>query len=249
MHIIPHLVPRRSNKPVSAGKSCAAAVNVPPTNATHRLQSNGILALHGVAVSPPCHSTPAWHRSQSYSTSSCKSPLRDSQHKTYATSMLLPFPVLLSSHIQARKKFALLGLLALGIFITIIQVFRIRTVRNLSNYLDSSSLIMWSTVENNLGIIVASIPTLAPLFKYYTEKTQKSSSGNSHGLYAVKPRGSTRNGSFPLGSGVRRDTHIRGPSEGGSEEFILGDVGTITKSTEVTVSTSVKEEPKSTVGR
>lgn len=38
---------------------------------------------------------------------------------------------------------------------------------------------MWSTIENNLGIVVASIPTLAPLFKYFVEKTQKSSSGNS----------------------------------------------------------------------
>ena len=67
--------------------------------------------------------------------------------------MLLPFPVLLQSHIQKRKKFVLLGLLALGIFITIIQVIRIRTVKNLSNYLDSASLILWSTVENNMGIM------------------------------------------------------------------------------------------------
>ena len=69
--------------------------------------------------------------------------------------MFLPFPMLVRSHIQKRKKIALLGLLALGTFITIIQVIRIRTVKNLANYLDSGSLIMWSAVENNLGIIVA----------------------------------------------------------------------------------------------
>ncbi len=67
--------------------------------------------------------------------------------------MLLPFPVLLRSHVQKRKKLALLGLLALGIFITIIQAIRIQTVKNLANYLDSASLIKWSAVENNLGII------------------------------------------------------------------------------------------------
>lgn len=67
--------------------------------------------------------------------------------------MILPFPVLVRSHIQKRKKFALLGLLALGTFITIIQVIRIQTVKSLSNYLDSARLVMWSTVENNLGII------------------------------------------------------------------------------------------------
>jgi hypothetical protein len=177
--------------------------------------------------------------------------------------MLLPFPVLLRSYIQTRKKLALLGLLALGIFITIIQVIRIRTVKNLANYLDSASLIMWSAVENNLGIIgtvhfiskahrscntdlillVASIPTLAPLFKYYAEKTQKSSTANSRSrsLYALRPSRGTRDGSIPLGSGIDQTTHVYGPSRGPSgdsvsEEFILHDIAKITKTTEVRVS-------------
>ncbi|KAF1829899.1 hypothetical protein BDW02DRAFT_535275 [Decorospora gaudefroyi] len=158
------------------------------------------------------------------------------------TVMFLPFPVLLRSQIQNRKKVVLLGLLALGTFITIIQVLRIRTVRNLANYLDSSSLIMWSSVENNMGIIVASIPTLAPLFKYFAEKTWKSSSGgnyaNQRSLYGPKSRRSTRQASIPLGSGTHQTTHVRGPSEGGSEEFILGDLSSITKKTEVTVSSA-----------
>lgn len=160
--------------------------------------------------------------------------------------MFLPFPVLLRSHIQKRKKFALLGLLALGTFITIIQVIRIRTVKSLSNYLDSSSLIMWSTVENNLGIIVASIPTLAPLFKYFAEKTQKSSSGKSpnpsRAIYGHASHRSTNKGSFPLGSGTHQSTHVRGASEGGSEEFILGDVSGITKKTEVVVSAHTRTD-------
>jgi hypothetical protein len=165
--------------------------------------------------------------------------------EAYFSSMFLPFPVLLKSHIQKRKKVALLCLLALGTFITVIQVLRIRTVRNLANYLDSSSLIMWSTVENNLGIIVASIPTLAPLFKYFVEKTQKGSYGHSttrsKSLYALRSRRSTRQASLPLGSGVHQATHTSGPFEGGSEEFILGDVDATTKKTNVTVSSHVRE--------
>ena len=158
--------------------------------------------------------------------------------------MFLPFPVLLQSQIQNRKKVVLLGLLALGTFITIIQVIRIRTVRNLANYLDSSSLIMWSAVESNMGIIVASIPTLAPLFKYFADKTRKSSSGNSGfrsrpSLYVLKTR--TRQESIPLGSAGYYTSHVRGPSEGGSEEYIMGDVAQITKKTEVTVSSSERE--------
>jgi hypothetical protein len=88
-------------------------------------------------------------------------------------------------------------------------------------------------------LTVASIPTLAPLFKYYAEKTQKSSTANSRSrsLYALKTSRGTRDGSIPLGSGVERTTHIYGPSEEvGSEEFILGDIAKITKTTEVMVS-------------
>jgi hypothetical protein len=160
--------------------------------------------------------------------------------------MFLPFPVLVKSHIQNRKKVALLGLLALGIFITIIQVIRIQTVKSLANYLDSGSLIMWSTVENNLGIIVASIPTLAPLFKYYAEKTQKSSAAKStnqsrsQSFYALKSLRSSRQASFPLGSGTDHTTHIAGPSDRGSEEHILSDSGAISKTTEVTVSSNTR---------
>jgi hypothetical protein len=161
--------------------------------------------------------------------------------------MFLPFPVLVKSHIQKRKKLALLGLLALGIFITIIQVIRIQTVKNLANYLDSASLIMWSTVENNLGIIVASIPTLAPLFKYYAEKSQKSSTAKSitqsrsRSLYALKSLRSTRQNSIPLGSGIDRETIVTGPPDGPREEFIIGDVGFITKRTEVTVTSNTPQ--------
>ncbi|KAK3939575.1 hypothetical protein QBC46DRAFT_143905 [Diplogelasinospora grovesii] len=89
------------------------------------------------------------------------------------TVMLVPFPVLLKSQIQTRKKLVLLGLFGLGLFITVIQIIRIQTVKQLANYIDSAPLILWSTVENNLGIIVANVPTLAPLIKYYNERSRR----------------------------------------------------------------------------
>ena len=91
--------------------------------------------------------------------------------------MLLPFPVLLKSRIQTRKKLILLGLFGLGVFITVIQIIRIQTVKQLANYIDSAPLILWSTVENNLGIIVANVPTLAPLVKYYNERGSRGVGG------------------------------------------------------------------------
>ncbi|KAJ4391271.1 hypothetical protein N0V93_004888 [Gnomoniopsis smithogilvyi] len=84
--------------------------------------------------------------------------------------MALPFPVLLDLKMQDRKKIVILGLFGLGIFITIIQIIRIQTVRRLTNLTDSAPLITWSSVEANLGIIVASIPCLSPLIKYFRER-------------------------------------------------------------------------------
>ncbi|KAJ4985322.1 integral membrane protein [Stagonosporopsis vannaccii] len=166
--------------------------------------------------------------------------------------MLLPYPVLLRSHVQKRKKLVLLGLLALGVFITIIQVIRIQTIKHLANYLDSASLIMWSTVENNMGIIVASIPTLAPLFKYFAEKTQKGSGAYStshpRSSHVLKSGPGASEGVFPRNSGAA--IQIYGPGEdGGSEEFILGDVTSITKKTEVKVITYDREEADKKKGK
>lgn len=158
--------------------------------------------------------------------------------------MILPFPFLLRTQIQKRKKIALLGLFALGGFITVIQIIRIRTVKSLTNNLDSSSIIMWSTVENNLGIIVTCIPTLAPLFKYFAEKSQRSSTTKyaqqSRSMHTPRPWGTSKQGTIPLGSGINQGSRTRNCSRGGSEEFILGDVVAITKTTEVTISAHVR---------
>ncbi|KAJ4424671.1 hypothetical protein N0V82_000599 [Gnomoniopsis sp. IMI 355080] len=79
------------------------------------------------------------------------------------------------SKMQDRKKVVILGLFGLGIFITIIQIIRIQTVRRLANLTDSAPLITWSSVEANLGIIVASIPCLSPLVKYFRERVTTAS--------------------------------------------------------------------------
>lgn len=99
--------------------------------------------------------------------------------------MFLPFPVLMNLKMQNRKKLVLLGLFGLGVFITVIQIIRIMTVKRLAVYTDSAPLIMWSTVETNLGIIVACIPCLSPLFKYFKDRTVSASRGRSKKAYDV----------------------------------------------------------------
>lgn len=84
--------------------------------------------------------------------------------------MILPLPVLIKAQIQRPRKMILLALFALGIFVTIIQIIRIDTIKNLSNYLNSSISILWSIVETDTGIIIASIPTLPPAVKAVSAK-------------------------------------------------------------------------------
>ena len=132
--------------------------------------------------------------------------------------MLLPFPVLVKSRIQTRKKLILLGLFGLGVFITVIQIVRIQTVKQLANYIDSAPLILWSAVENNLGIIVANVPTLAPLVKYYNERGSKGAAGynsgnrrtgGTGGMYAQGgSRGGTAHGTETGGGGGGDDRGV-----------------------------------------
>jgi len=63
-----------------------------------------------------------------------------------------PIPLLANSRLPTRQKVVLIGLFTLGFFVTICQLFRIVTIKNLKNYIDSSMLIMWSMVELNLGV-------------------------------------------------------------------------------------------------
>ncbi|KAI1662556.1 hypothetical protein F4813DRAFT_2219 [Daldinia decipiens] len=97
--------------------------------------------------------------------------------------MLLPFPVLIKTKIQTRKKVILLGLFALGFFITGIQIIRIQFLKTLSNPLNSGPVVLWSIIEANLGVIIACIPVLSPLFKQsrnnYNKGTSESTWGNT----------------------------------------------------------------------
>jgi len=170
--------------------------------------------------------------------------------------MLTPFPVLLKSKIQKRKKVVLLGLFGLGLFITIIQIIRIQTVKKLANYLDSAPLILWSEVENNLGIIVANIPTLAPLVKYFNERSRGGGTGSnqrkpgsgypSRGVgsrYAMQTWGTGRPRGLEELDSDAASMDGAAVSKGNSTEYILetsngpadGGPAGITKKTEVTV--------------
>ncbi len=96
----------------------------------------------------------------------CLLPFFSNLHQlTHIYSMIVPLPVLIKAQIQTPRKLILLALFVLGIFVTIIQIIRIDTIKNLSNYINSAISIIWSIIETDTGIIIASIPTLPPAVK------------------------------------------------------------------------------------
>ncbi|KAI8280348.1 Satratoxin biosynthesis SC1 cluster protein 4 [Colletotrichum sp. SAR 10_98] len=158
--------------------------------------------------------------------------------------MFLPFPVILRSQIQQRKKVVLLALFILGVFVTIIQAIRVQTIKNLVNYLDSAKSIEWSVIENDIGIIIACVPTLAPLVKYFAEKSRSSTAGASrtkNSKYALQTWRTGRSGMQPLSAGVDRHASISATRttkpDDSTENILVQEPSGITKTTDIQVST------------
>ncbi|KAH6606121.1 hypothetical protein Trco_005274, partial [Trichoderma cornu-damae] len=153
--------------------------------------------------------------------------------------LVLPFPVLIKLQMKRRRKIALLCLFALGLFVTIVQIIRIQTINNLSNYLDSAETIKWSIVETAIGVIIACVPTLAPLITYFSEKT-RSGGGSSHtqarsggeGPYALQSWRAAKSGMRPLGSGSGVDDDGDNGSEKSTENILQGPVASASGASE-----------------
>ncbi|KAK7991070.1 satratoxin biosynthesis SC1 cluster protein 4 [Apiospora arundinis] len=121
--------------------------------------------------------------------------------------MFLPFPTLWQSRIQKRRKAVLLGLFATGLFITVIQIVRIQTIKNPADFLDPSKLVMWSYIEANLAIVVVCVPTLSPLATYFAEiKTSRTG---------------TTTGTWTGSRGTRAATAAPVPSSSSSSAYAL----------------------------
>ncbi|KAK2008049.1 integral membrane protein [Colletotrichum eremochloae] len=164
--------------------------------------------------------------------------------------MFLPFPVIITSQIQRRKKAVLLGLFILGVFVTVIQAIRIQTIMSLSNYLDSQQAIRWSVVEACTGVIIACVPPLAPMVKYFAAKSRNASGGGggSGGIprsskpsspYVLQTWGTKRSGMRPLGAGVDREASLTGTSATKAEDSTENILprGSTTKVTEPLITT------------
>ena len=94
--------------------------------------------------------------------------------------ILLPFPIIQRLQLNLQKKIALGCLFALGFFVSVIQIIRIRTIAKLANYTDSEPIIVWSIVEIHTGVCIACMPSFAPLLKSFGQSFGKKFTHNSH---------------------------------------------------------------------
>ncbi|PYI24522.1 integral membrane protein [Aspergillus violaceofuscus CBS 115571] len=80
--------------------------------------------------------------------------------------LILPIPLLMQLNIKPAQKAAVVCLFLLGLFTTICSILRLAQIHRVA-YEDENStmLVLWGTIEFNVGNIVTCIPFLAPLLK------------------------------------------------------------------------------------
>lgn len=118
--------------------------------------------------------------------------------------LILPVPMVLKLQMNNRKKVGLLALFLLGVFTTVCSIMRLTQVKSIISGADVTGIILWGTVEMNVGVshnrpigsafhhaneiqvILTCLPTLLPLIKYYADKKNSS----NHPSYPLESRGS-----------------------------------------------------------
>ncbi|KAL1972578.1 hypothetical protein VTN31DRAFT_6992 [Thermomyces dupontii] len=102
----------------------------------------------------------------------------------------LPIPLLLSLKIRPAHKAGVICLFLLGFFTTFCSVMRLTQIQTIA-YGDGNStmLVLWGTVEFNVGMIISSMPYLAPMLKHWI-----SDFGHQFGYSKGRSRGNASSG-------------------------------------------------------
>ncbi|KAJ9297322.1 hypothetical protein DTO271G3_4615 [Paecilomyces variotii] len=111
--------------------------------------------------------------------------------------MVLPMPVLKSLQLPQRQKLALMGVFALGSFVTVTSCLRLKSLFVISKAKDQTydnvGAATWSAVECNVAIICACLPSLRPFISRMfprlfngisSSKTKDIRSRTTHGAFS-----------------------------------------------------------------
>ncbi|RMD41312.1 hypothetical protein DV735_g3825, partial [Chaetothyriales sp. CBS 134920] len=97
-----------------------------------------------------------------------------------------PIPLLARIRIGTRKKVGLIGIFTLGVFTTVCSVMRMVQIITISKNGNSTMLVLWGTIETNVGIFLTCLPCLTPLFTFLRDKTRAATSSYGMGSLGKK---------------------------------------------------------------
>ncbi|RDA93766.1 hypothetical protein CP533_0277 [Ophiocordyceps camponoti-saundersi (nom. inval.)] len=150
---------------------------------------------------------------------------------------ILPIPVLLKLNIRLEKKIGLIGIFMLGLFTTLCSIMRYTQINRIQ-YGDGNStmLVLWGTIEFNVGNMVSSLPFLAPVCMkkakdYRSKYSGGGSGGSSHGLSRSRGRKNTERFKLSDVSNDKTAFALSSKSKSASEDDIIISEGTTTDKT------------------
>ncbi|CAG8087563.1 unnamed protein product [Penicillium salamii] len=163
--------------------------------------------------------------------------------------IVLPIPLLLSLNIKPAQKAGVVCLFLLGLFTTICSILRLTQIQRVAfGDGNSTMLVLWGTIEFNVGNIVTCAPYLAPLLKGWV-RGLNSSSGKTKKYYI-----DSQGRSYALENWTKdQRSHLQSTASGPmqprrtpSEELILASQEPDHGGIEMTVEYSVSLEGRST---
>ncbi|KJK67854.1 hypothetical protein P875_00108898 [Aspergillus parasiticus SU-1] len=158
--------------------------------------------------------------------------------------IFLPIPLLLRLKIKPAQKAGVVCLFLLGLFTTICSIMRLTQIHRVA-YGDgnSTALVLWGTIEFNVGNIISCIPYLAPLLKGLVQDFRSNSKAyESQGHYVLE---SWKDPRSQLRSTASAPAHLRRTP---SEELIMDSLGPSHGGIEMTVEVRVSLERKVSKG-
>ncbi|GAB7352782.1 hypothetical protein MBLNU459_g3404t1 [Dothideomycetes sp. NU459] len=130
--------------------------------------------------------------------------------------LLLPMPLIRSMlKIPVRQKVSLMGVFALGIFVTACTIVRMTTFKTgigADTTYDGGITLLWSIIETNVAIICACLPLLRPLFARIIPAFGKTLTGSQRNTYGLK----NRSGASASASNAKRSATLDGTTQRGS---------------------------------
>ncbi|OKL61077.1 hypothetical protein UA08_03075 [Talaromyces atroroseus] len=144
--------------------------------------------------------------------------------------ILLPIPVLLELKVRPAQRAGIIALFSLGFFTTFCSIMRMEQIKVIAyGNGNSTMLVLWGTIEFNVGNFITSIPYLAPLFRrwvsdfgYRMGYGSRSHTARTTDQYALQSYGKNSVKSRATGDHLSSVVTKRGVVRTPSEELILG---------------------------